>query len=81
VRVSTAAYLTDEVTQAGFADVRLARAQPLPVSRVFLHHKLGVAALAENPAVAWALEGLERAASILPPALWTYLVVTARIPG
>jgi len=77
VRVSTGPRLVDEVTAAGFVDVRLSRAQPLPVSRVFLHHKLGAASLGESTAVAWALSGLERAASILPPALWTYLIVNA----
>ncbi len=79
--VSTAARLQDELSRAGFVAISVERRQPLPLSRVLLHYKLGAPSLARRPLVARALDGVERALAILPTGLWAYLVASARSPA
>jgi len=75
---STATRLLGEVAAAGLVEVRLARRQALPLSRVVLHHRLGAPSLGRSARVQTALRRLERAAERLPGWLWAYLVVTGR---
>ena len=69
--------LVRELRAAGFAEVRVQRRQPLPVSRVILHPTLGLPSLGALRAVRWALGAFERAAQVLPGPLWAYVVCTA----
>ena len=80
VLASTRARLTEELETAGLVDVTVASRQPLPLSRVLLHPRMGVPRLGGVAPVAWALGRLERAADLLPAALWTYLVCQGRRP-
>lgn len=77
---STAARALGEVRAAGFDQVRAEPRQPLPLSRLLLHHRLGRPALGRQTWVARTLAGVERLAGALPASLWAYFVVTARRP-
>jgi SAM-dependent methyltransferase len=77
---STRARLTAELEAAGLVDVAIAARQPLPLSRVLLHPRMGAPRLGGMAPVAWALGRLEEAADLLPTALWTYLVCQGRRP-
>jgi SAM-dependent methyltransferase len=77
---STAKRLRAEVAAAGFDDLSVEQRQPMPVSRVILHHRHGTPSLGRSRAVQRALEGLERAAESLPRFLWAYLILHGRRP-
>jgi SAM-dependent methyltransferase len=81
VRVSDEARLRDELTAAGFTDVAVDRAQPLPLARLF-HPRLGLDRVARRPRIGAALRAVDAmTARLVPRALWTYLVARARCPG
>jgi SAM-dependent methyltransferase len=75
---STGHRLIGELHRAGFVDVTLDRAQPLPLSRLLLHYKLGLPQLARIGLVRRALDGAERALGRLPGGLWAYLIARGR---
>ncbi len=75
---STGKRLAGELARAGFAEVRVRAAQPLPLSRVVLHYKLGVPSLGAVAPVARALALVEGALARLPRAVWAYLVAHGR---
>ena len=77
---STVERAKGELAAAGFVDLRVERRQPLPLSRVVLHYKMGAPAWGDHPQVAFALERLERACAALPANLWAYFVIRARTP-
>jgi SAM-dependent methyltransferase len=79
--VSTGTRLTDELAQAGFADVLLERAQPMPISRVVLHYKMGAPSLARFDPIVRLLGFVEGIAEYLPGALWAYLIAKGRKNG
>lgn len=80
VLASTRARLTAELETAGLIDVTITPQQPLPLSRVLLHPRMGAPRLGGLAPVAWALGRLEQAADLLPSSLWTYLVCQGRRP-
>jgi SAM-dependent methyltransferase len=74
---STMRRVETELLDAGATRIATAREQPLPISRVLLHYRLGLPALGRNGAVAAFLRVAERAASVLPRSTWAYFVVRA----
>ena len=71
---STAERLRGELTIAGFTEVRLERAQPMPFSRILLHYKLGAPSLGRRGFIAGLIDRAERSLEWLPGAVWAYLV-------
>jgi ubiquinone/menaquinone biosynthesis C-methylase UbiE len=71
---STAELLQRELVAAGFVVVGARAEQAFPAARVVLNPRLGRPALGEEPAVARALDALERIAQrLIPQRLWLYL--------
>jgi SAM-dependent methyltransferase len=78
---STMARLLEEVSEAGFVDVRSHHAQPMPLARVVLNPRFGSPSLGASPFVAGALAALDAVAGrLLPRAAWAYLCLSARRP-
>ncbi len=78
---STARRLRSELETAGFDDVALTFAQPMPLGRVLLHPRFGRPSLGEQRFVRGALDALELAAARLwPRAAWLYLCLEATRP-
>lgn len=75
--VSTPARAAREAREAGFRRVRIEERQPMPLSRLLLHYRLGRPTLGARPGVARALARLDTASARLPRALWAYFIVTA----
>jgi SAM-dependent methyltransferase len=73
---SSAARALEEAQQAGLVELSVEPRQPLPLSRVFLHYRLGAPSLARFAGVRALLRALERAAAILPRSLWSYFVLS-----
>ena len=72
---STMRRVAAELQDAGANGIETAREQPLPISRLLLHHKLGLASLGARRGVPRLLRRLERGAERLPKALWAYFIV------
>jgi SAM-dependent methyltransferase len=78
---STLERVARELQDAGVVDLAMLRQQPLPVSRVVLHYRLGAPSLGANRVAAAALRALEHfAAVVLPRRTWAYFVLNGRIP-
>jgi SAM-dependent methyltransferase len=74
VLVSSRERMLAELGAAGFAQLEVERAQPLPLARLF-HPRLKHDGLARRPGVTRALRLADRlAASTVPGAAWMYLV-------
>ncbi len=73
---SSAARALEEAQQAGLVELSVEPRQPLPLSRVFLHYRLGAPSLARFAGVRALLRAMERAAAILPRSLWSYFVLS-----
>lgn len=73
--------LETEVRHAGFLLDRVENRQPLPISRVVFHHRMGAPALEDTGLARAVVRVAERAAALLPRPLWAYVVVSARKPG
>jgi SAM-dependent methyltransferase len=73
---SSAARALEEAQQAGLVELSVEPRQPLPLSRVFLHYRLGAPSLARFAGVRALLRALEAAAAILPRSLWSYFVLS-----
>ncbi|MBI3099159.1 MAG: class I SAM-dependent methyltransferase [Planctomycetes bacterium] len=57
-----------------FEIVRTMRFQPLPIHRIVFHPEMGFPRAATIPAMAGAVDGVERAAAgLLPKAIWAYI--------
>ena len=69
-----------ELQDAGANGIETAREQPLPISRLLLHYRLGVPGLGRSRWIAGLLRIAERAASILPRSTWAYFVVRGFAP-
>lgn len=78
--VSSARRALAEARAAGLVDLRVEERQPLPLSRIVLHYRLGAPGLARWSAVRAVLRGLERLAALLPRSLWSYFVLSAARP-
>jgi SAM-dependent methyltransferase len=74
---SSAARALEEAQQAGLVELTVEPRQPLPLSRVFLHYRLGAPSLARFAGVRALLRALEAGAAILPRSLWSYFVLRA----
>jgi SAM-dependent methyltransferase len=72
---STAERAMDECARAGFGRLALERRQPLPLSRLVLHYRLGRPSLGARAGVARALRGIETLAERLPRGLWAYFII------
>jgi SAM-dependent methyltransferase len=70
--------VVSEAAAAGLVELHVEERQPLPLSRIVLHYRLGAPSLARFAAVRAVLRALERISSALPRSLWSYLVLTAR---
>jgi demethylmenaquinone methyltransferase/2-methoxy-6-polyprenyl-1,4-benzoquinol methylase len=78
---STASRLRGELQAAGFDEVRVRRAQPLPLARALLHPRLGMARYGHRPGVArWLRAADTLARRLVHPAAWMYLVGRGRKP-
>ena len=78
---STAKRTLGEARAAGLDDARVEEHQPLPLSRVVLHYRLGLPGLARFAAARAVLRALERAARVLPRSVWSYFIVSGTRPG
>lgn len=79
--ISTGKKLVEELGDAGFTNLQLERAQPIPISRVLLHYKMGAPQLARFAPIVRLLGFVEGVAEHLPGALWAYLVAQGRKNG
>lgn len=84
VRCSSAALLREEIAQAGLTLLRIEPTQPLPLSRVLMHPRLGLPRLGVSRLGARAL-GLVRAVEevgerLVPRGAWLYLRCLAERP-
>jgi SAM-dependent methyltransferase len=77
---STLRRVVAELRDAGATGIATAREQPLPISRVLLHHRLGLPGLGKNPGIAAFLRAAEKSASVLPQSTWAYFVVCGSAP-
>jgi SAM-dependent methyltransferase len=77
---STARRAVSEATAAGLVELSVEERQPLPLSRIVLHYRLGAPSLARFAVVRAVLRALERVSSALPRSLWSYFVLTAVRP-
>ena len=77
---STMRRVGTELREAGVTKVAMEREQPLPISRVLLHYRLGLPALGRNRLIAAILRVAERSASVLPRSTWAYFVVRGLAP-
>jgi SAM-dependent methyltransferase len=75
---STGHRLIGELHRAGFVDVSLERAQPMPLARVLLHYKMGVPSLGRFGLVRRAIGSAERVLERLPGSIWAYLIARGR---
>jgi hypothetical protein len=78
---SNARRVLEEARAAGVSDARVEERQPLPISRVVLHYRLGLPGLARFAPARAVLRALERAAAVLPRSLWSYFVVSGTRSG
>ncbi|MGZ6123967.1 MAG: class I SAM-dependent methyltransferase [Myxococcales bacterium] len=78
---STMERVATELRDAGATRISTTREQPLPISRVLLHYRLGLPELGRSRTVAALLRIAERSAAILPRAAWAYFVVRGFAPG
>jgi len=69
-----------EAAAAGLIELRVEERQPLPLSRVVLHYRLGAPCLARFSSVRAVLQALEKLAGALPRSLWSYFLLTAVKP-
>jgi SAM-dependent methyltransferase len=77
-RRSAPASLSALVARFPLRAVRVVTAQPLPLSRLVLHYRFGLPALARVPAARRALAAVEAAAGrLLPRSRWAYVAITA----
>jgi SAM-dependent methyltransferase len=77
--VSHAGRIRRELGRAGFEEVAVDHAQPLPVARVVLHPRLGLSQLGRNPVVARALGVIDDVSRrVVPRGAWMYLVGRGR---
>jgi SAM-dependent methyltransferase len=67
-----------EARAAGLIDLTVLPRQPLPVSRIVLHYRLGAPSLARIPLARAVLRAVESAARFLPRPLWGYFVLCGR---
>jgi SAM-dependent methyltransferase len=67
-----------EARAAGLIDLSVLPRQPLPVSRIVLHYRLGAPSLARIPFARAVLRAVESAARLLPRPLWGYFVLRGR---
>jgi SAM-dependent methyltransferase len=73
--------LRRDLANAGFCDVSLERAQPMPLARL-MHPRLGLDSLARRPGLGRLLGLADRALErVVPQAAWMYLVARARKPA
>ena len=77
---STMRRVGTELREAGVTKIAMEREQPLPISRVLLHYRLGLPALGRNRLIATLLRMAERSASVLPRSTWAYFVVRGFAP-
>jgi len=78
---SSATRMRAELTDARFLDVEIEHAQPLPLARVLLHPKLGLARFGHDPTVATWLRAADHVArKVVTEAAWMYLVARAHKP-
>jgi SAM-dependent methyltransferase len=77
---STMRAVAAELQDAGATRIAVAREQPLPISRVLLHYRLGLPALGRSRAIAAFLRIAEKSASVLPRSTWAYFVVCGFAP-
>ena len=70
----------EEARAVGLAGLRIEERQPMPLSRVLLHYRLGLPGLARFAAARAVLRALERAAQWLPRSLWSYFVLSGERP-
>lgn len=75
---STGHRLLGELHRAGFVDVSLEHAQPMPIARVLLHYRMGAPSLGRFGIVRRALDSAERALARLPGGMWAYLIARGR---
>lgn len=78
---STRDRLVGELLRAGLRDVRCARAQPLPISRLLFHYKLGLPRLGHSRLAGAAMGAVERGLALLPRGAWAYLVAHGQRRG
>jgi SAM-dependent methyltransferase len=77
---STLDRVESELRLAGVSDLTSCYRQPMPISRVLLHYRVGAPRLAGSPTIRQILRSLERAAEALPRPLWAYFVVQGKVP-
>lgn len=80
--VSHARRIRAELDAAGFTELDVGHAQPLPIARVVLHPRLGLSRLGGHPIMRRALEAVDQVTRrVVPRTAWMYVVGRARKPA
>lgn len=78
---STSGRVADELRAVGCEVRSVEERQPMPLSRVLLHYRLGWPRLGARPGVQAVLTRLERLAERLPRSLWAYFIICGHKPA